>query len=179
MQTANPSPRELALVFLVLAPLGVLFAAVPPIAQDPAYHALADDRTVVGVRNFANVVSSAAFLIVGFIGLRLCVGRGVGGASRAWTVFFFGVALVAFGSGWYHLDPNNATLMWDRVPMTVSFMALFAALVSEHVRPDIERALLRGALAAGIFSVGWWHYTGDLCLTYGCSYPRCSRSSSW
>lgn len=159
---ATPSPRELALVFLVLAPLGVLFAAVPPIAQDPAYHALADDRTFLGVRNFANVVSNAAFLIAGFNGLRLCVGPGVDGASRAWTFFFFGVTLIAFGSTWYHLNPTNNTLMWDRLPMTVSFMALFAALVSEHVRPDIERGLLRGAIAVGIFSVGWWHYTGDL-----------------
>jgi len=159
---ATPSPRELALVFLVVAPLGVLFTAVPSIAQDPAYHMLADDRAFLGVRNVANVVSNAAFLIVGFIGLRLCLGRGVDGASRAWTVFFFGVLLIAFGSAWYHLNPDNQTLVWDRLPMTVSFMALFAALVAEHVRPDIERGLLRGALAVGIFSVGWWHYTGDL-----------------
>ncbi len=149
-------------MFLVLAPLGVLFTVVPPIAQDPAYHVFADNRTFAGLRSFANVVSNAAFLIAGFMGLRLCVGRGVEGASRAWTLFFFGMVLIAFGSTWYHLNPGNDTLMWDRVPMTVSFMALFAGLVSEHVRPDIERGLLRGAIAVGLFSVGWWHYTGDL-----------------
>jgi hypothetical protein len=159
---ASTSPRELALVLLVIAPLGILFAAVPPIAQDPAYHALADARTFLGVPHFANVMSSAAFLLAGLLGLRLCLGRGIVGATRAWTVFFLGVALVAFGSAWYHLDPTDDTLMWDRVPMTVSFMALFAALISEHLRPDIERALLRGALVVGIFGLGWWHYTGDL-----------------
>ena len=159
---ATVSPRELALVFIVLTPLAVLFAAVGPIAQDPAYHALADQRALAGVPNAFNVISNAGFLLVGLLGLRLCLGPGVPGASRAWTVFFFGVLLVAFGSSWYHWNPGNATLAWDRLPMTVVFMALFAAVVAEHVRPEIERTLLRGALIVGIVSVGWWHYTGDL-----------------
>jgi len=162
LSPATPSPRELALVFLVLAPLGVLFAAVPPIAQDPAYHVLADQRGFLGVRNFANIISNVSFLIVGVMGLRLCLGSRVDGASRAWTVFFLGIFLIAFGSTWYHWSPNNETLAWDRIPMTVAFMALFAALVAEHVTPAIERGVLRGALVVGIVSVGWWHYTGDL-----------------
>ena len=158
------SPKELALVFLVLAPLCVLFAAVPPIAQDAAYHVLADTRSWLGIPSFANVASNVAFLIVGFLGLKLCAGRGVSGAGRSWTVFFFGVVLVALGSAYYHWAPANETLAWDRLPMTIAFTALFSALVAEHVRPEIERALLRGALLTGIAAVGWWHYTGDLRL---------------
>jgi hypothetical protein len=158
------SPRELALVFLMLAPLAILFTAVAPIPQDPAFHALADRRALLNVPNFLNVASNVAFLIVGLIGLRLCLGRGADGASRSWAVFFFGTLAVAFGSSWYHWAPDNATLVWDRLPMTIAFMALFAALIAEHVRPAIERTLLRVALVVGIVSVGWWHYTDDLRL---------------
>jgi len=170
MQSLKPaagtvSPRELALVFLMLAPLAIMFVAVPPIPQDPSYHALADHRALLNVPNFFNVVSNLGFLLVGFLGLRLCFGKkGVDGAGRSWTVFFFGTLLVAFGSAYYHWTPNNATLVWDRLPMTIAFMALFAGLIAEYVRPEIERTVLRLAIVVGIVSVGWWHYTDDLRL---------------
>ena len=164
--TTTVSPRELALVFLMLAPLAVAFVAFPPIPQDPAYHNLADSRAFLHVPNFLNVVSNVAFLIVGVMGLALCFGRRLDGAARSWTLFYFGMVLVAFGSAYYHWNPNNETLVWDRLPMTISFMALFAALIAEHIRPDIERTVLRVAVAVGIISIGWWHYTDDLRL-YG------------
>ena len=84
------------------------------------------------------------------------------GASRAWTVFFLGVALVFFGSAYYHWRPNNATLVWDRVPMTIAFMGLLVALVSEHAGAELERKLLAPAVTVGIASVAWWAYTDDL-----------------
>ena len=163
---ATVRPRELALVFLMLAPLAAVFVAYPPIPQDPAYHNLADSRAFLHVPNFLNVVSNVAFLIVGVMGLALCFARRVEGAARSWTLFFFGTLLVAFGSAYYHWNPNNETLVWDRLPMTIAFMALFAALIAEHIRPDIERTVLRVAVAVGIISVGWWHYSDDLRL-YG------------
>lgn len=156
--------RELALVFLMLAPLAVLFAAVAPIPQDPAYHALADDRGLFDVPNFLNVASNVGFLLVGFLGLRLIFGTAVGGASRSWSLFFFGTLLAAFGSAYYHWMPDNATLAWDRLPIVIAFMALFSALIAEHVRQEIERTLLRVALVVGMVSVGWWHYNDDLRL---------------
>lgn len=158
------SPRELALVVLLLAPLGIMLTVMAPIPQDPAYHALADDRALLGVPNFANVISNLPFLIVGWMGLRLCLSGHGQGATRAWTVFFLGVLLVAFGSGYYHAQPNSETLAWDRLPMTIAFMALFAALVAEHVRPEFEHGMLRGAILVGLVAVGWWRYTDDLRL---------------
>lgn len=163
---ATVSPRDFALVLLMLAPLAAVFVAYPPMPQDPAYHNLADNRTFLHVPNFLNVATNLAFLLFGVLGLRMCFQRRVGGAARSWTMFFFGTVLVAFGSAYYHWNPNNDTLVWDRLPMTIAFMALFAALIAEHVRPDIERTALRVALVVGIVSVGWWHYTDDLRL-YG------------
>lgn len=161
---AGVSPRELALVFIMLAPLAAVFVALAPIPQDPAYHNLADNRTFLNVPNFLNVATNLAFLVIGLMGLVLCLGRRIDGAARSWTTFFFGTLLVAFGSAYYHWNPNNQTLVWDRLPMTIAFMALFAGLIAEHVRPEIERTTLRVALAVGIVSIGWWHYTDDLRL---------------
>jgi hypothetical protein len=123
---------------------------------------LADTRAFLGIPNFADVSSNVAFLLVGIAGLVLCAGRRVDGAAHAWTVFFGGVALVFFGSVWYHWSPDNATLVWDRLPMTVAFMGLLIAVVSEHAGTRLERLLLFPAVAAGIASVAWWAWTDDL-----------------
>lgn len=146
----------------MLAPLAVLLHAVSPIPQDPNYHALADARALFGIPHFANIASNAGFLIVGLLGLALCLGRGVAGATRSWTTCFLAVALVALGSAYYHARPDNSTLVWDRLPMAIAFMALFSAVIAEHLRPRLELVLLPLAIATGLASVIWWHYTDDL-----------------
>lgn len=75
---------------------------------------------------------------------------------------FAGVALVFFGSAHYHGNPNDNTLVWDRLPMTIAFMALFAALISEHMASTVEIPLLAVALPIGLLSVLWWQSSGDL-----------------
>jgi hypothetical protein len=82
-------------------------------------------------------------------------------------VYCVGVALVAVGSAWYHLAPSNPALVFDRLPMTIAFMALFAAVVADRVSLPLGHALLWPCVAAGIASIGWWHFTesagnGDL-----------------
>jgi hypothetical protein len=155
--------RESALLLVLVLPLVLLFNG-DPIAQDPRYHALADERTLLGVPNFFNVASNIAFLLVAVPGLLLAFSRRRSGAWRSWAVFFGGVALVGFGSAWYHWAPSSGSLVWDRLPMTLAFMGLFAAVLSEHVGEKLERLLLPPALAVGLASVLWWHYADDLRL---------------
>jgi hypothetical protein len=151
------------LAALLLLPL-VLLLAGEPLPQDPLYHALADGRTLFGVPNFFNVASNLAFLLAALPGLAACFSGRTPGARHSWTVFFAGVALVSLGSAYYHWDPRNATLVWDRLPMTLGFAGLFAAVLSEHLGARLERLLLPCAVAAGIASVLWWHYADDLRL---------------
>ena len=159
---ASSRRREIAILVLICAPLAVLLAGVAAIPQDPAYHGLADTRTLLGIPSFMNVVSNVGFLIVGLPGLQL---RGhIDGAATSWRVFFWGILAIAFGSAYYHLRPENVTLVWDRLPMTIAFMALLSGVVAEHLRADIERRLLPVALAVGIISVAWWYYADDLRL---------------
>ena len=164
-QQTNPDVirrwREVAFVLVVLVPLAVIMA-FPPIPQNPNYHVFADGRTVIGIPNFLDVATNIAFLVVGVAGVLLCFGKTVDGATRSWAVFFLGTALTFLGSAYYHWTPNSETLIWDRLPITIAFMGLFSGLVSEHVGLDYERAILAPALAVGIASVAWWHYTDDL-----------------
>ncbi len=73
---------------------------------------------------------------------------------------FTGIVLTGFGSAYYHLSPNNSTLVFDRLPMTIVFMALLAAVISEFVSPAAGKILLTPLLLTGVASVLWWHYTG-------------------
>ena len=165
--TAKPRPGRLAgLVILVLGPLAwLMFGHGEPIPQDRGYHLFADGRSCLGIPNFGNIASNLLFLLVGLAGVRHCLRRR-DGAWRPWLVFFAGVALVFLGSAWYHRAPNDDTLVWDRLPMTVAFMGLFAALLSEHLGSRLElrmeARLLAGALAVGVFSLFWWQWSGDL-----------------
>jgi len=138
---------------------------LPPIPQDPAYHDFADRRGLLGIPDFLNVATNLAFLAVGIAGIVLCTRRHEGIEARwAWLACFVGVALACFGSGYYHMNPNNDTLVWDRLPMSIGFMALSVAVLAEHVNPRLEKYLLAPAIIFGIASVIYWHYTDDLRL---------------
>jgi len=155
--------RQTLLFAVGLAAIIAMFL-VDRIPQDPGYHRFADGRAILGVPNLWNVATNLPFLAVGVAGL---LHAREAPLRLHFIVYCVGVALVAIGSGWYHLGPSNAALVFDRLPMTVAFMALFAAVVADRVSPDLGRALLWPCVAAGIASIGWWHLTetagaGDL-----------------
>jgi hypothetical protein len=159
---APPTSRIAALILLAVGPLlWLLVGHGQPILQDRGYHVFADARSCLGIANFGNVASNVLFLVAGLAGLRRTF-LDRSGASRSWRVFFSGMALVFLGSAYYHSAPNDDTLVWDRLPMTVAFMGLFAALLSEHLGKQFETALLIPALLVGIGSVFWWQASGDL-----------------
>jgi hypothetical protein len=147
---------------------------VAPIAQDPAYHQLADRRVLFGIPNFGDTASNIGFLIVGALGMAFVLGeRGralfdAPGERWPYLIFFAGVTLVSLGSAYYHLNPTTETLFWDRLPMTVAFMALFAAFITDRIQTRAGVAvMLPLLLAIGIGSVIYWHVTeaaghGDL-----------------
>jgi hypothetical protein len=46
--------------------------------------------------------------------------------------------------------------------MTVGFMGLFAAVLAGPLGAATAQGTLGPAVAAGLASVAWWHWTGDL-----------------
>jgi hypothetical protein len=161
---------------LVIAGLGIVLAValvcLHPLPQSTEYHQFADDRTFLGVPNGLNVISNLPFLIVGVWGLwsvsRNRGGRFVDHVERwPWLSFFLGVGLTAFGSAYYHLHPDNDRLMWDRLPMSVAFMSLVAAVLAERIDIKLGAWLLLPLIVAGVASVLAWHWSeqegrGDL-----------------
>ena len=160
-----------ALIILtaVLTVGGIL--TLGPIPQDARYHLFVDTREIWSIPNFWNVVSNLPFVLVGLLGLyklkfpdKLKV---IDDTNIAYILLFFGTFLVGFGSGYYHLEPDNQTLVWDRLPMTIAFMTLFSIIISEFISIHTGKALLLPLILAGILSVVYWHFSeirgeGDL-----------------
>jgi len=66
------------------------------------------------------------------------------------------------GSCYYHLYPNNETLFWDRLPMTISFMSLVAAQIVDRVDVRAGLMALVPMLLVGIATVVYWIVTERL-----------------
>ncbi len=134
-----------------------------PIPQDPAYHRFADGRACGIVPNCFNVVSSLALVAVGGLGLwRLP--NWPGALKLALRMFWWGVFLTGFGSAWYHLAPDDARLVWDRLPMTLAFMGLFTVVLIDQFQ--LGRWIVVAAMLTGLASIGVWLAFDDLRL-YG------------
>ena len=155
--------RTIVLAFFVLASF-VYVLSLAPIPQDLSYHVFADNRASLGITNFFNVMSNAAFLIAGIFGIVVSLGTGAEKPPVSWLTFFIGVFFVSIGSAIYHVAPDNQTLVLDRLPMTVGFMGLFSALIGDYVSPQLGSRLLIPFVATGIGAVVYWHYFDDLRL---------------
>jgi hypothetical protein len=142
----------LAAAVVGITALLLAFLFVPSTPQDPRYHDFADQRTMLGIPNALNVLSNIGFVIVGVIGL-LTVRR----RDAITLTFFAGMLATGIGSSIYHLSPSDATLVVDRLPMTIAFASFFLLLLD--VRST--RALLL-MCALGIGTIVWWLTLNDL-----------------
>ncbi|KKJ77980.1 hypothetical protein WH95_06115 [Kiloniella litopenaei] len=159
----------LGLSFL-LSLLGTFF--LPKLPQDQLYHLFADTRSCLGVANFGDVVSNFGFLIVGALGLfhlkNLYKARKFQslGEVSPFIIFFLSVAFVAPGSAYYHENPDNDRLFWDRLPMTVAFTSLFGAILIDRVTIFSARKLAGKLMTLLIFlglaSLVYWQQTESI-----------------
>ena len=156
----------------------IVMLTLKPISQATAYHHFCDTRTLWGIPNFANVISNFPFLVIGIAGLARLPKRQsmptpsgapppkrppIPGPIRAsYCCLFIGIALTGIGSTYYHWSPNDDTLVFDRLPITIVFMSLLAAITGESIGPRMAAVTLIPLLLAGAGSIWWWHYSGDL-----------------
>jgi hypothetical protein len=160
----------------VVAAITITVFLFPPIPQRESYHNFADTRMFAGIPNALNVLSNAFFLIVGLLGMRFVLrdpkdasASGFLDSRERWPyfIFFLGVALTTFGSAYYHAHPDDARLVWDRLPMTLGFMSLLAGTLNERVSVKTGSRALLPLLIFGVASVAYWSVTqshghGDL-----------------
>jgi hypothetical protein len=57
------------------------------------------------------------------------------------------------------LRPDDARLLWDRLPISVAFMGLFAAMISERLGAHAGFRLLPLLVACGGASLWYWMWT--------------------
>jgi hypothetical protein len=141
----------------------VVTMLLPPISQDPTYHAFADRRVILGVPHALNVLSNVGFLLAGAWSLARVAAAPLPPWERvAGIIFGAGLVLTGLGSAWYHAAPDDTTLVWDRLPLSALFPTVFAVVIADRVSVGAGRVLL-GPLAVGaLASVVWWHLTDDL-----------------
>ena len=164
--------RMIALCAAAIAAAVALFS-FPPIPQDPNFHNFADQRTLWGIPHFGDVITNLGFALVGLFGLwRMRLLWRARGPSRFpylhLVLFFVALTSVALGSSYYHWEPDNAALFWDRLPITLSFMILFAIIIGERIPvPAARQWPLPVLVAAGLATLCYWIITenaghGDL-----------------
>jgi hypothetical protein len=82
--------------------------------------------------------------------------------SYGYALFIVSLLLTAFGSAFYHVEPNDARLVWDRLPIALACAGLLTGVRAES-RNRHDEAFETFALAlAAAASVYWWNITADL-----------------
>lgn len=168
------SRRTSLFLLIVLTVTMILICCIlPRIPQPQSYHHFADQRALFGVPNFGDVVSNLPFAVIGFMGLSFVLrtkdDMRFSDRRERWpyAVAFIGLLLTAFGSSYYHLAPDNARLVWDRLPMTITFMGMVSAVIVERIDLQLGMRLLPVLLLIGLGSVLQWYWSeargaGDL-----------------
>lgn len=143
----------------------IAFAAFAPATpQDLPFHLFADIRLLCEVPRFGDVVSNVPFILVGLAGLWGMTGARSRrlfdrlGDSLAYRVLFVVVAMIGLGFGYYHWEPSNDQLFWDRSPMTVAFMAFFNAFTG--CVGTVWVLLI--AVPLGVESLVYWSWSGSV-----------------
>lgn len=165
----KPATRHLPVAMTAAASLAMLGHG--PIAQLPHYHDFADHSMLLGIPHAGDVLSNTGFALVATWGLRrLTPMRTHPLLARAWPgylLFLLSLLLTALGSAFYHLAPDNARLVWDRLPIALACAGLLAGARADAVQHGhCARDTLILALGA-VASVAWWALTdrygaGDL-----------------
>jgi len=144
----------------------ILAIFLPSIQQDQNYHNFADQRALFGVNNAFDTLSNLAFIIVGILGLFNFYNNKFIKISNSFSVilnlFFISIILTGLGSGYYHLSPNDFTLVFDRLALTLVFTFILAMLASIRISERSGFHTLAELIILAPLTVLIWNYNGNL-----------------
>lgn len=157
--------KNLALIFISLLSLIVVFM-LEPIPQSLSYHQFADQQPMFGIPHALNALSNIAYLIIGYYGYRLINSNKkvelVASIRHVYRLFFISVAFVGLGSFYYHLSPNNSSLLWDRLPMAIAFMSFLTIVIAEYINEKLATKLFLPLILISTSSVLYWYWTESI-----------------
>lgn len=153
-------------LLLGIAGLCALAMALPPVAQNLAYHHFADARALWGIPRALDSLSNIGFLLLGVYGVGLVADNRLTFFSRALkasaSTFFIGLVATAVGSTYYHLAPDNPGLVVDRMGMVIAFAGVLGMAAAQRISERAGWATLVFALVTGPVSVLYWKTSGSL-----------------
>jgi hypothetical protein len=139
---------------------------LPSIEQNQNYHNFADQRVLFGVNNAFDTLSNLAFIIVGILGLVNFYNNQYIKISNSFSVilnlFFISIILIGLGSSFYHLSPNDFTLVFDRLAMSLVFASILAMLAYLKISPRFGLHTLAELLILAPLTVLIWKFNGNL-----------------
>jgi hypothetical protein len=103
------------------------------------------------------------------------------------ALFFGGLWVTTAVSAAYHLQPDDARLVWDRAGMVLAFAGLLGLAAMQTVSARAGLALAAAVLVLGPLSVHAWSLTGNvlpwavlqfggMALILGCAFMRPAQS---
>ncbi|KAK9139019.1 hypothetical protein Scep_008700 [Stephania cephalantha] len=154
---------------IVVCSILIVMLGAPKIPHSPKHHAFADMRNFLGVPNTLNVFSNFPFLIVGVLGLVLSLQPNLFAVTFpaevfGWAFFYAGVAAAAFGSAYYHLNPNDHRFLWDQLPMMLAYASLLSILILERVGHKIGLTCFFALLTFSLLTLAYERTSNDLRL---------------
>jgi len=158
--------NKTTILVLISAIIMISTAFVDPVAQDQQYHQFADEASYFKIPNTINVVSNLLFALVGLYGLIcLCFRRSlvlIDSIFPLYVTFFAALVIIAPGSAYYHWMPDNQSLVWDRLPITVAFMSFFSIILAERTSLKFSKLIFLPLLVVGVMSIVYWHYSESI-----------------
>lgn len=157
-----------AIFYIVSIICVMVIYALSPITQPQDYHQFAEQRHLLAVPHFGDVLSNLAFVVAGVALLLLSRKSYATELYPGQTVLFKGLAFssitLGLGSGYYHWAPEDYTLAWDRAAMVLGFAIIF---YDSCVRYGVfnARHLITGVVlttVACLLTVPFWMQTGQL-----------------
>src|ERR1700742_1293823 len=101
----------------------VILAVHGRIALPPHYSEFADHSALFGIHHAADVLSNIGFALVALWGWFALYPHRTSDRLRAgwpgYRLFLIALLLTAFGSGYFHLAPDHARLIWDMLPISL------------------------------------------------------------
>ena len=152
------------LIGLIILLLLAIF--LPAIAQNQNYHNFIDQRTFFRIKNASNTLSNLAFIVVGLWGLINFYKNKYIKISNSFSVllnlFFISIILTGLGSSYYHLSPNDFTLVFDRLALSFTFAVILAMLANIRISERSGFHTLAELIILAPLSVLLWNYNGNL-----------------
>jgi hypothetical protein len=138
--------------------VGTVLQWIWPLAQAASYHHFADECSLAFIPNASNVLSNIVILAGGL----LCLGwvkRNASNQSPQFPVMVvagIGLVLTAIGSAYYHWAPSDATLIWDRLPMTIVFAGILGMLWTSTTGQRVGWVQMLIMVVVSVGTVEYW-----------------------